>query len=347
MNIAILFGGSSFEHEISIVSAITLKKVLKKSNLSFIFVDAKREFYLIDSDNMKSNYFSEGAYKKAKKLILKKGAFCTSGMMGLKEQNLGTVLNLIHGRDGEDGKIASMLEFNDIAYIAPRVDASVLSYNKLFTKLYAESLGVKVVPYSVLNSDESRSVELEYPVIIKPVRLGSSIGVSIVKSAEELDYALDVAFEFDNQVLIEPFIEGVLEYNQAGSKTSEFELSIVEEPNKEEFLDFEKKYLDFSRDGTVEDAEITTELKTDIQDAFKKVYGTLFEGAIIRCDFFVVDGEVLLNEINPIPGSMANYLFEDFEGMVGRLVAKLPKEPIIKIDYSYINSIQSAKGGKA
>ena len=346
MNIAILFGGSSFEHEISIVSAITLKKVLKKSNLSFIFVDAKREFYLIDSDNMKSNYFSEGAYKKAKKLILKKGAFCTSGMMGLKEQNLGTVLNLIHGRDGEDGKIASMLEFNDIAYIAPRVDASVLSYNKLFTKLYAESLGVKVVPYSVLNSDESRSVELEYPVIIKPVRLGSSIGVSIVKSAEELDYALDVAFEFDNQVLIEPFIEGVLEYNQAGSKTSEFELSIVEEPNKEEFLDFEKKYLDFSRDGTVEDAEITTELKTDIQDAFKKVYGTLFEGAIIRCDFFVVDGEVLLNEINPIPGSMANYLFEDFEGMVGRLVAKLPKESIIKIDYSYINSIQSAKGGK-
>jgi len=87
-------------------------------------------------------------------------------------------------------------------------------------------------------------------------------------------------------------------------------------------------------------------LKTDIQDAFKRVYANIFEGAIIRCDFFVVDGEVLLNEINPIPGSMANYLFEDFEGMVGRLVTKLPKESTIKIDYSYINSIQSAKGGK-
>ena len=346
MNIAILFGGSSFEHEISIVSAITLKKVLKKSNLSFIFVDANREFYLIDSNNMKSNYFADGAYKKAKKLILKKGAFCTVGMMGLKEQNLGTVLNLIHGRDGEDGKMASLLEFNNIAYISPRVDASVLSYNKLYTKLYAESLGVKVVPYSVLNSSDSRDVELEYPVIIKPVRLGSSIGVSIVKAKDELDYALDVAFEFDNQVLIEPFIEGVLEYNQAGCKTSDFELSIIEEPNKEEFLDFEKKYLDFSRDGKVEDAEVTAELKIAIQESFKKVYGTLFEGAIIRCDFFVVDGEVLLNEINPIPGSMANYLFEDFEGMVERLVAKLPKESIIKIDYSYINSIQSAKGGK-
>jgi len=346
MNIAILFGGSSFEHEISIVSAITLKKVLKNSNLSFIFVDANRELYLIDSKHMKSNHFSEGTYKKDKKLILKKGAFCTVGMMGLKEQNFGTVLNLIHGRDGEDGKMASLLEFNEIAYISPRVDASVLSYNKLYTKLYAESLGVKVVPYSVLNIGESREVELEYPVIIKPVRLGSSIGVSIVKSQDELDYALDTAFEYDNQVLIEPFIKDVLEYNQAGCKTSEFELSIVEEPNKEEFLDFEKKYLDFSRSGTVTDAEISLELKTDIQDAFKKVYANIFEGSIIRCDFFVVDGEVLLNEINPIPGSMGNYLFEDFEGMVERLVAKLPKEASIKIDYSYINSIQSAKGGK-
>jgi len=346
MNIAILFGGSSYEHEISIVSAITLKKVLKNSTLSFVFVDSNREFYLIDAENMKSNYFVDGRYKKAKKLILKKGAFCTVGLMGLKEQSLGTVLNLIHGRDGEDGKIASLLEFNEITYISPRVDASVLSYNKLYTKLYAESLGIKVVPYSVLNSTDSRDVELAYPVIIKPVRLGSSIGVSIVKSADELDYALDVAFEFDNQVLIEPFIEGVLEYNQAGCKTSEFEFSIVEEPNKEEFLDFEKKYLDFSRDGKVGDADISVELKRDIQESFKKVYGTIFEGSIIRCDFFVVDGEVLLNEINPIPGSMANYLFEDFEGMMERLIQKLPKESTIKIDYSYINSIQSAKGGK-
>ena len=347
MNITILFGGSSYEHEISIVSAITLKKVLKKSNPSFIFCDANREFYLIDAKNMKSNHFSNGAYKKDKKLILKKGAFCIEGIFGLKEQDLGTVLNLVHGRDGEDGKIASILEFNDISYISPRVDASVLSYNKLYTKLYAESLGVKVVPYTLLNSFDNRDVELEYPVIIKPVRLGSSIGVSIVKSQDELDYALDVAFEFDNQVLIEPFIEGVLEYNQAGCKTSKFELSIVEEPNKEEFLDFEKKYLDFSRDGTVSDANVTPELKTAMQETFKKVYGNIFEGSIIRCDFFVVDGEVLLNEINPIPGSMGNYLFEDFEGMVERLVNHLPKEHSIKIDYSYIHSIQSAKGGKA
>jgi D-alanine-D-alanine ligase len=168
--------------------------------------------------------------------------------------------------------------------------------------------------------------------------------VSIVKEASELDYALDVAFEFDTDVIIEPFIEGVKEYNQAGCLTDAWELSIVEEPQKEEFLDFEKKYMDFSRDSQILSADISDDMKEKIQKAFKKIYDPLFRGSIIRCDFFVVDNEVLLNEINPIPGSMANYLFSDFEGMVARLSKYLPKEKNIGIDYTYIHSIQSAKG---
>jgi D-alanine-D-alanine ligase len=153
-----------------------------------------------------------------------------------------------------------------------------------------------------------------------------------------------VAFEFDTDVIIEPFIDGVKEYNQAGCFTNAWELSIVEEPHKEAFLDFEKKYMDFSRDSQVLAADISEEMRTKIQDAFKKIYDPLFRGSIIRCDFFVVDDEVLLNEINPIPGSMANYLFEDFEGIVERLSAHLPKEQHIGIDYRYIHTIQQAKG---
>jgi len=210
--------------------------------------------------------------------------------------------------------------------------------------ILAESLGVKTVAYEYLSKNDERKISMDYPVIIKPVRLGSSIGVSIVKEASELDYALDVAFEFDTDVIVEPFIEGVKEFNQAGSYTNEWELSIVEEPHKEEFLDFEKKYMDFSRDSQVLAADISDDLKVKIQESFKKIYDPLFKGSIIRCDFFVVEGEVLLNEINPIPGSMANYLFEDFEGMVSRLSNHLPKEQNISVDYQYIHSIQSAKG---
>ena len=344
MNIAILFGGSSFEHEISIVSAITMKKVLKKSQLTYIFVDANREFWLVDTDKINSKLFSSGEYKKGKKLTLKKGGFFTEGMFGSKQVAFDVLLNLIHGRDGEDGKITSLMEFFGIPYISPRLEASALSYNKLYTKYLAESLGVKTVAYEYLQKNGERKIDMPYPVIVKPVRLGSSIGVSIVKNESELDYALDVAFEFDTDVIVEPFIEGVKEYNQAGCLTDSWELSIVEEPHKEEFLDFEKKYMDFARDAQVLAADISDELREKIRDSFKKIYDPLFKGSIIRCDFFVHEGEVLLNEINPIPGSMANYLFEDFEGMLGRLAKHLPKEQTIKVDYQYIHSIQQAKG---
>jgi len=344
MKLAILFGGSSFEHEISIVSAITLKKVLKKSTLTYIFVSQDRKFYLIDAEKINSKLFSSGEYKKSKELTLKQGGFSIDGMFGSKTVDFDVALNLIHGRDGEDGKISSIMEFFSIPFISPRMEASALSYNKLYTKFLAQSLGVKTVAYEHLGKNDERKVSMDYPVIIKPVRLGSSIGVSIVREASELDYALDVAFEFDTDVIVEPFIQGVKEFNQAGCFTSDWELSIIEEPQKEEFLDFEKKYMDFSRDSQVLAADVSNELKVKIQESFKKVYEPLFLGSIIRCDFFVVDGEVLLNEINPIPGSMANYLFENFEEMIERLASNLPTEQKVSIDYKYIHSIQSAKG---
>ena len=347
MKIAILFGGSSYEHEISIVSAITLKKVLSSDELIFIFLSGDREFYLIDAQDMKASYFSSEGYKKAKKLSLKRGAFSTeaSGLFGKsRDLEIDVVLNLIHGRDGEDGKIASMLEFYTISFIGPRVDASVLSYSKSLTKCFAKAIGVDTLEYKIIRVSDKRVAPFEYPFIVKPSHLGSSIGVSVVRDANEFDYALDVAFEFDDEVIVEPFVEGIKEFNIAGCYTGAWELSIVEEPQKEEMLDFEKKYLDFSRDERATEAVIDNNLKERLEETFKKIYEPLFRGAIIRCDFFYHNDTIYLNEINPIPGSMANYLFDDFSDMVHRLAKHLPKEREIKIDYKYINEIRSAKG---
>ncbi len=344
MTITILFGGSSYEHEVSIVSAITMKKVLKQSNLRFVFVSPQRDYYLIDSQNMRSNYFSSGDYKKSKQLTLKKTGFFIDGIFGSKAIESDVVLNLIHGRDGEDGKIASLLSFYEIPFVSPRTEASVLSYNKLYTKLYAASIGVKTVPYEHLSRDDDRAVEMGYPFIVKPVRLGSSIGLSVVNSSDELDYALDVAFEFDDDVIIEPFLDDIKEYNLAGAWTGEWEFSIIEEPHKEGYLDFEKKYMDFSRDSKVNKADISDTLKRQMEESFIKIYNSLFRGSIVRCDFFEIEGEIYLNEINPIPGSMANYLFDDFEAILKRLARVLPNEKNIIVDYKYINTIQSAKG---
>ena len=238
--IAIVFGAQSFEHEISIVSSITMKKVLK-NELIYIFVDKNREFYHIPTDIIKSNLFSSGEYKKCDKLQLTNNTFTKKGLFKTTNLDFDVVLNLTHGGDGEDGVLAGMFKFYNIPFIGPRVEASVVSCNKFLTKSYSTSVNVKTLDYQYFTKDDEIVIE-NFPVIIKPVRLGSSIGVSIVKSKEELDYALDVAFEFDNEIIVEPFINGVKEYNLAGTKINgEFTYSIVEEPQKEEFLDFEKK----------------------------------------------------------------------------------------------------------
>ena len=344
MKLTILFGGASFEHEISIVSAITIKEKLASFDLTFIFCDTDHSFYLIDASKMKAKTFSSGEHKKMPQLTLEKGCFMQKGMFS-KSEYKSVVLNLIHGADGEDGTVAALLDFYGVDYIGPRKDACTFSYDKRYTKYLCDAIGVKSVKYEVLHKNEAANIETPYPIIIKPSRLGSSIGVSIVKDESELDYALDVAFEFDSTVIVEPFLEGVKEYNLAGYYAqNKMHFSIVEEPHKEEFLDFEKKYMDFSRSEQVLSADIEEELTARLKSNFQRVYSGLFEGALIRCDFFVYNDEVLLNEINPIPGSMANYLFEDFIQAIESLSQSLPKREQIKTNYEYIHSISKAKG---
>jgi len=340
MDLNIIFGGSSFEHEISIVSAITLKDKIKKHNLKFIFVDKDREFYLIDKENMKSKYFSTFEYKNSKKLEIVRGGFRYKKLFGY-ENISGILLNLIHGRDGEDGKIAGLMQFFGIKTITPNIEASVMSYNKLYTKLYAKEMGVKVLDYKYVNDE--KYIPSNFPVIIKPVRLGSSIGVTIAKNIDEYRYGLDVGFEFDDGLLIEEFVKGINEYNLAGCFVGEWIFSNVERVKKDEFLSYDDKYLDFSRKDSEKEV-IEKSIEKKLKDSFKKIYNSTFNGSLIRCDFFEIDGEIYLNEINPIPGSMANYLFDDFDEVIEKVANSLKFERKIDIDYSYINKIQMAKG---
>lgn len=342
MSISVLFGGKSYEHEISIVSAISLSKIINFTH--FIFLDCNHQFYLIPSSQMNSKTFSSGDYKQCKKLSLKQGDFYLSSFFGEKDLGIKKLLSVIHGGDGEDGIISSLLEFYSIPFIAPRTNACVLSFDKHLTKLFSKERGVKVLSYEVYERSAPPKSLPQYPSIIKPSRLGSSIGVSVAKNEENLAYLLDSAFEYDCKVLVEPFIQGVKEYNLAGYRNleGEFVFSIVEEPKKEELLGFEDKYLDFSRTSVLSQAPITSELEKKLQEAFAKLYINCFEGAIIRCDFFVIDNEVYLNEINPIPGSMANYLFNDFANVLDDV--GIPSPRAIDVNYTYIHKIQRAKG---
>ncbi|WP_163498875.1 D-alanine--D-alanine ligase [Helicobacter suis] len=348
MDYGLLFGGKSYEHEISIVSAVALKEVLGTQISSFIFLDGAHKFYLIDKKDMRSHFFSSGQYKKSPELVLRHGGFYTHGLLGGKSVSMSVLINLIHGGDGEDGKIASFLDFFGVSFIGPRVEGCVLSYSKYFTKMLAKEKGINILPYIFLEQHDMGALQnLDYPLIVKPNRLGSSIGIRVIKDAKDIAYVLDEVFEFDNQVLIEPFKQGVKEYNLAGckiqseSEEGKFVFSVVEEPHKKEWLGFEEKYLDFGRTQKVKQADISSHLEEKMRQIFQLIYDPFFVGAIIRCDFFVINEEVYLNEINPIPGSLAHYLFEDFSSLLEQIY--LPKQPIIPITYHYINQIQKAK----
>lgn len=344
MNFGLIFGGNSYEHEISIVSAIVLKKVFR-GKLNFIFCDKNRNFYLINPNKMNAKTFSSGAYKDEKQVFLKQGGFYEKSLLKEKLLDADVYINLIHGKDGEDGKIAALMEFFNIRYIGPRLEASVLSYNKELTKLYAKKVGVKTLPYTILKKSDKQYKEPKYPCILKALRLGSSIGLAVAKNKEEFEYAKDLAFEFDDEILIEDFIENVKEYNLAGCKIKdEMIFSIIEEPKKNELLDFEQKYLSFSSSAEVKEADLSEELKNKLKEAFVRIYDPCFKGALIRCDFFVLDNEVYLNEINPNPGSLANYLFKDFSVILQRLAECVKNEKSIEIDYTFLHSINGQKG---
>jgi len=343
MNLAILFGGISYEHEISIVSAITLKKSLSKENPLFIFLDSKNNFYLISPENMVAVNFSNGDYKKEKKLELTNSGFQHKTFFGKEMFNNLKVVNLIHGGQGEDGTIISLLEFYKIKAISPNREASVLSFNKGLTKIFAESVGVKTLSYQIFNINGKRKLNIiEFPIIVKPLSLGSSIGVSVVTKLSDLDYAFDTAFEFEDNLIVEPFIKDVKEFNVAGAFTDKLVISNIEEPQKGEILDFDTKYMDFSRGQTLETIDISKDLEKQLFENFEKIYMPKFIGSLIRCDFFLINDEVYLNEINSIPGSLANYLFTDFPNLLNSI--EIPQPKTASVSYKYIDKIQRAKG---
>lgn len=343
MDLICLFGGASFEHEVSIVSAISLKDKLHFSH--FIFLDSSNRLFLIPKDSMQSLHFSSQKYQKDSEVFFAQNGFIKHELLK-KRLICGLVVNLIHGKMGEDGIISSLLEFYKINYIGPRIEASAISFNKIYTKLYAKARGIRVIDYEIIYQNSPIDIEnlaKKLPLILKPARLGSSIGIVIAKNKNELKYGLDSVFEYDSVALVEEFIPSVREFNLAGVRTNNgLEFSMIEEVSKGEMLDFEKKYLDFGMGAKNKEANIDEAIKQKFKDAFLKIYENCFEGALIRCDFFLIDDCVVLNEINPVPGSLANYLFSDFGGVFKRI--QLPKSKQIPINYKYIAKIQANKG---
>lgn len=328
--IAIVFGGDSLEHDISIVTAFFVMEECKKHNLEFIplYLSRKGVFYtgkaLLNKENyQKMRGFKQGYFKPYAGF----NAFFTKG----KRHVVECALLCVHGANVEDGTLGAYFDILKIPCTYSGVMNASLMQDKHLTKLILKSLDIPVVDSLLISkSTELEGKDLTYPKIVKPVHLGSSIGVKKVENYKELLDALEVALTYDDSALIEDVVENLSEVNIAvlGNK-DDFILSVIEEVNvQDKVLSFADKYQQFQ--GKVSDHIIPAPIGKKLVEEIKQYTSRAFTGldcsGVMRFDYLLntKTKKVYLNEINAIPGSLAFYLFEatnvPFIQLIERLV---------------------------
>ncbi|HLM25601.1 MAG TPA: D-alanine--D-alanine ligase family protein [Thermoleophilaceae bacterium] len=306
MRVAVLGGGRSSEHEVSLASAAAVREGLAEGGHEPLAV-------LIGRDG---RFSFEGA-----PLALEPGG----GLLGAD-----VAFPVLHGPFGEDGTVQGLLEVLDLPYVGAGVAASALAMDKVLFKEVMAQAGLPQVDYVALREGEDRSpaATLGFPVFVKPARLGSSVGIAKVASEDELAPALDSAFAHDSLVIVEAFSSGLeIECSVLGNGCPE-----ASEPGEitieAEWYDYEAKY----RPGGMElviPARVSAEDRERVRDLAVRSFTHIGCAGLARADFFVEPGgRVLLNELNTLPGftqtSVYARLFEasgvPYAELLGRLL---------------------------
>ena len=334
--IAIVFGGDSLEHDISIVTALVVnKQISNKNKYIFIYLSRNGEFYYGNALINKNNYSSLKGFKKG---YFKRNNNKTYFIGFTKKVEISAVLLCVHGYGVEDGTLGAYFDILKIPVAYSGVLSSSLMQNKSETKHFLNRLGINVTHgveityhrYQECNFDISKLIkEFIYPLIIKPVHLGSSIGVYKVKNEDELNSKISEIFELDTELIIEECIENLIEYNVAiVGHLDEMFVSEIEEVNHEnKILTFKDKYEEFSlTNQKVIGGEINNEVKEKIIANSLKAFKELSCFGVVRFDYLYdkENNKLYLNEINSIPGSLAYYLFESkgmsFDELLDKIV---------------------------
>ncbi|MBR4019686.1 MAG: D-alanine--D-alanine ligase [Firmicutes bacterium] len=328
--IAIIFGGHSAEYYVSCMSAanvignIDLNKYnIEKLGITeegqWILTQASAEeihdgtAWLQHADN-KSAFISPSRDEK-KLYVLEDGNF--------RVKEIDGVFCVIHGTDGEDGKVQGILELANIPYVGCGIAASAIGYDKVLTKDIVATTGVAQADFWIVREQSFEKSDIEkiaahfentYPLFVKPARAGSSVGVSKVNCKEELAAAIETGFTVDSKLLVEKGIIGrELEIAVLGTKDPKAS-SIGEILAHGEFYTYDSKYNDNeSRTRVVDD--IPPVIAAEMKEAALKIYKRLECEGLSRVDFFLQeDGKYIFNEINTLPGftsiSMYSQLWE-------------------------------------
>lgn len=328
--VAVVFGGRSSEHAVSCATAAGVLTAIDRERYDVVPVGVARDgsWVLVEDDPAPLRLTPEQTPQ-----VVHQGtevALSTSvGDRTLAVHEPGepprafgevdVVFPLLHGPYGEDGTLQGMLELADVRYVGSGVLASAAGMDKHYMKVVFAGAGLPVGPYTVITDRQWRRdpaaamdavAALSYPVFVKPCRAGSSMGVSKVDTPDDLEAAIEAAREHDLKVIVEAGIVGreiecaVLEgRGLAAPRTSLPGEIVVEEGHGHAFYDFEAKYLDESAVSLSCPAELTDEVTAEVQRLAAAAFDALGCEGLARVDCFVTDnGEVLINEINTMPG---------------------------------------------
>jgi D-alanine-D-alanine ligase len=225
---------------------------------------------------------------------------------------IDVVFPVLHGPFGEDGTVQGLLELAGVAYVGAGVAASALCMDKDLFKSVMRDKGIPVARSVTARSKDRDSVEnpFGYPCVVKPARLGSSVGISIAKSPEELARAVDVAFEHDEKILVEEFLEGVeVECSVLGNERPIASLPGEIVPLASDWYDYEAKYAEGGMELVVP-PRISEEAIRRVQELAVAAFVAADCEGMARVDFFVrPGGEVVVNELNTIPGFTATSVY--------------------------------------
>jgi D-alanine-D-alanine ligase len=307
LNVAIICGGISSEHEISCVSAGGVLNGLDtdKFNAILIGITKAGKWVLLPNDYPLEISFGKLPVvdENAPAVVVDVQGFSVGG----KALSIDVVFPVLHGPYGEDGTIQGLLEIANLPYVGSGVLASAVAMDKSFAKPIFAAAGMRVADGIVVTRrDKQVSIDdLAYPVFVKPARGGSSRGTHKVKSVDALNSALKDAFLFDHKVMIEQAVIGreiecaVLEADGVVKASVVGEIVI---DSRFEFYDFEAKYLDGATTVKIP-ADIPTDAAEEIRSKAVQAFKALGCSGLARCDFFYTDkGEIIINEINTMPG---------------------------------------------
>ncbi len=341
LQLGILFGGASSEHDVSLKSAQSVTRGLNREKYNIICIGITKggEWYYLPS--VTPEEIGDNTWQACEKHLCtfsvnraRRGIICIDNGAFIP---VDVVFPVLHGENGEDGRVQGMLELAGVPCAGPGCLSSAISMDKSITKLVAATTGVRQADWVLVttsNFGDAIIAEIEktftYPVFVKPAGTGSSVGTSKAKCRGDLIKGLTDALRYGGKVLVEEFIDA-REIETAALGNNEPEISVCGEiiPSRE-FYSYESKYVDNTSE-TVIPADLPEETAEAIRGYAKKIYMALGCRGLSRVDFFVekTSGEIVFNEINTIPGftdiSMYAKLFAacgiEFSELLDRIIA--------------------------